>query len=136
MGFPAGTQKCLAQRSPFQSLIGFYGFSGSPLSELLKLSRQSFVSIPDRVLWVFRQYADFNELVKNLFQSLIGFYGFSGLLRYNYRKYCAKFQSLIGFYGFSGRRHFEAVLKVAEFQSLIGFYGFSGPLLGIDGRSI
>ena len=62
----------------FQSLIGFYGFSG-----LLKLLEdcELLVSIPDRVLWVFRPVTLKNAISCLLFQSLIGFYGFSGKIQ-------------------------------------------------------
>ncbi len=40
----------------FQSLIGFYGFSGGVFNSLF-VSVGNYVSIPDRVLWVFRRKA-------------------------------------------------------------------------------
>ena len=55
MGFPAWGYDMppnnIGQAS-FQSLIGFYGFSGT--NDMLTLNHIGQVSIPDRVLWVFR----------------------------------------------------------------------------------
>ncbi len=54
MGFPAAAaaMKFIETDVKFQSLIGFYGFSGLDMiaSEIVN----PYVSIPDRVLWVFR----------------------------------------------------------------------------------
>ena len=56
-GFSGGlaplSRKC--DRLGFQSLIGFYGFSGALIFAMFILGLQ--VSIPDRVLWVFRPLA-------------------------------------------------------------------------------
>ncbi len=54
MGFPAFPLLVANNKASFQSLIGFYGFSGS---NLVRQPRKLLVSIPDRVLWVFRPLA-------------------------------------------------------------------------------
>ena len=103
MVFPAVARLTLCPVcSPFQSLIGFYGFSGGSFDAKqsfgfafvsipdrvlwffrLTCSRLTFVrplvSIPDRVLWFFRLNIVTQAKANNMtFQSLIGFYGFSG----------------------------------------------------------
>ncbi len=54
MGFPAGSTSFSKIVQVFQSLIGFYGFSGG---QKALLAQGTAVSIPDRVLWVFRPLA-------------------------------------------------------------------------------
>ena len=77
MGFPAPIVYLLGPlgRYWFQSLIGFYGFSG-----FLDFTqeRNLGVSIPDRVLLVFRLRIASDFCPSAPFQSLIGFYWFSG----------------------------------------------------------
>ncbi len=55
MGFPATLRVIVFSKKAFQSLIGFYGFSGPVLIGVCGV------------------------IYRCLFQSLIGFYGFSGL---------------------------------------------------------